>query len=142
QACALPIGGDDHVPHVELPLRVAGEPLHGPFAVRPPDGLAEREHVGGPVLLSVPAGQLTHLGIADEGDGDPCVGRQPVRLHGTADRATDRPEGARRIAAERESQVPDALDGGGVAVGNRAMRSSGYGIRSWYTPARSSRNAS
>jgi hypothetical protein len=74
--------------------------------------------------------QLAHLLVADERHGDPRIGRQPVRLHGAADRATDRREVTRRLAAERESQVPDALVGGGVAAGSRAMRSSGYGIRS------------
>jgi heat shock protein HslJ len=61
---------------------------------------------------------------------DQALNRQEQALF-TALASTDRYEIARRIAAERDPQVPDALVGGGAAAGNRAIRSSGYGIRSW-----------
>src|SRR5438552_3094334 len=132
---------DDDVTDIEGAVGVAGELPYSQLTLRAPDGLAERQHIRRPVLLPVPQVELSHVRVADEGHSDPCVGRQRIGLRGAADGATDRPEVARRLAAERESQVPDALVGGGVAAGRRAMRSSGYGIRSCYTPARSSRNA-
>ncbi len=132
-ALRLPPGlrrADHDVPHVQLSVLVAPELLYSLLTLRPSGGLTEREDVGRPVLLPVARVECPHLVIRDERDGDPGVDREPVRLRGGADRAADRRQVARGLAAERESQVPEALVGGVSAGGRRAMRSSGYGIRS------------
>jgi len=121
---------DHDVPHLELTVRVAGELSYSHFTFYAADRLPEREHVGRPVLPAVSGVERAHRLIAHERDGDPRVGGQRVRLHRGTDRAADRCEVARRVTAERELQVPEALVGGAAAGGRRAMRSSGYGIRS------------
>src|SRR5206468_3862992 len=121
-------GADHDVADIELAILVAPQLLYSLLTFRPSGGLTKREDVGGPVLVAVTKIQCAHLVVRDERDGDPRIGGKAVRLGRGADRAADRHQVARRIAAEGESQVPEALVGGVSAGGRRAMRSSGYGI--------------
>lgn len=125
------LGRADHdVPDVELAVLVPAQLPYSVLTLRPPDGLTEREDVGRPVFRPIAPIERPHFFVRDEGDSDPRVEWKAVGLHRRADRAADRRQVAWRLAAEGESQVPEALDGGVAAGGRRAMRSSGYGIRS------------
>src|SRR6266542_3533798 len=73
---------------------------------------------------------VAHRCVVDEDEGDRRVRREPERPDGGADRSAHGCEVARCGAANGEPQCPEASGGGGGAVGSRAMRSSGYGIRS------------
>src|SRR5947207_15928021 len=108
---ALRIANHD-IAYIELSILVAPQLLYSLLTFRPSGGLTKREDIGGPVLVAVTEIQRAHLLIRDERDGDPRIGGKAVRLGRGADRAADRYQVARRIAAEGESQVPEALVGG------------------------------
>ena len=131
-ALRLPRGlrrADQDVAHVERPSTSRARRDRGsPFA-RPTDCPNERTSVVRS-FFRCPRVQRTHLDVTDERDRDARVAGSAYGL--TADRTArrDRREIARRVAADGESQRPEASGGGVAAGGRRAMRSSGYGIRS------------
>lgn len=132
-ALRLPLGlrgADQDVADVELAVRIAAQLSYSLFTFRPADGLPEGKDVGRAVLLPVPPVERTHLVVIDERNRDSRIRGERVPLHRGAHGTPDRGEIARRGAADRESQRPEASGGGVAAGGRRAMRSSGYGMRS------------
>src|SRR6266850_876095 len=86
----------------------------------------EGQDVRGPVFPPVTAIQVAHRGVVDERERDDGPGRNSVRLRGGQHRAAGKSDIGRRIAADEDPQRAAAS-----RCGRRAMRSSGYGIRSW-----------
>ena len=90
--------------------------------------LSERKDVGRTVLPPISVVEVAHRRIVDEREHQLRVLRHSIRAECGTDRAARRPEVTRRFASDRDLQRSDAAwpDDGGM----RAIRSSGYGIRS------------
>jgi hypothetical protein len=102
--------------------------------------LSEGEDVGRAVLPAIAAIELAHRRIVDECDHELRIFRDPVGPERGANAAARGREVTRSLASDPDLQRSDAALSD--ACGIRAIRSSGYGMRSWYTPRRSSQNAS
>ena len=121
---------DQDVAQLEGAVRLALERRRGGRPLRTAaEGLPEREHVGRTVLSPVPAVELAHRRIVDEREGELRFARDAVRAKRGADGAARRREVTRSLASDRDLQRSDAA--WSVAEGIRAIRSSGYGMRSW-----------
>src|SRR6266545_3149506 len=132
---------DDDVAELERAVGLAPQRARRARPLRAtPQRLPEREDVGRTVLLAITTIEIAHRRIVHEREHELRIPRHAVRAKCGADGAARRREVTRRLASDRDLQRSDAAwpDAGGM----RAIRSSGYGIRSWYTPRSSSQNAS
>src|SRR5687767_12108892 len=105
-----------------------------------PQRLPEGEHVGRAVLPPIAPIELAHRRIVDECEHELRILRDAVGPERGANGAARVREVTRSLASDRDLQRSDAALSD--ACGIRAIRSSGYGMRSWYTPRRSSQKAS
>ena len=125
------LGAADHdVAELEGPVRLAPERPRGGRPLRATgQRLPEREDVCRAVLPAISAVEFAHRRIVDEREDQLRILPHSVGAECGTDRAARRPEVTRRVASDRDLQRSEAAwpDAGGI----RAIRSSGYGIRSW-----------
>src|SRR5512132_3718671 len=121
---------DDDVAELERAVGLAPQRIRRarPFRARP-QRLPERKDIGRTVLPAITTIEIAHRRIVHEREHQLRIPRHAVRAKCGADGAARGPEVTRRLASDRDLQRSDAAwpDAGGM----RAIRSSGYGMRSW-----------
>src|SRR3989442_1502888 len=135
------LGRADHdVAEAKHPVRIPVQVRPGSGAADPArQSLAERQHVSGPVDPPMPAVELAHLRVVDERERHLALARESKRPEGSTNSPANRGEVSGRLAGDGDAHRATYPLAAGLM---RVMRSSGYGMRSWYTPRSSSQNAS